>query len=69
MSDSDKGKLESFKLLAERAGLNLSEADVTRLFSGFERNRTTAAKLRGLISPELEPATVFSTARPAEAKE
>ncbi len=66
ISDSDKPEFESLKALAERAGLNLDEDDVAKLLSGFESNRAAAAKVRGLISPELEPASVF---QPSNEKE
>ncbi len=69
MSDPDDARLGSLRVLAESAGLKLSEDDAARLLSGFERNRVTAAKLRGLISPELEPASVFSAFQPADSKE
>ena len=67
MSDSDG--LVALKAVAARAGLELSAEDASKLLIGFERNQATVGKMRALIRPELEPASVFSPSRSESGKD
>lgn len=50
-------------MLAQRAGLRLSENELERLLPGVIRARQQAIALRELIGPDDEPAGVFGAAR------
>lgn len=60
---SDPITLEELRMLAQRAGLRLSENELERLLPGVIRARQQAIALRELIGPDDEPAGVFGAAR------
>ncbi len=60
MPEEDKTQRETLRALAERAGFNLSEAELEKLVAGLQRNRQMAEDIRKVISPELEPAPIFT---------
>ena len=47
------------RILAERAGLNLSEDELQRLIAGVNRSKKQAAELRELFASTDEPASIF----------
>ena len=51
---------ESLRALFDHAGLSLTDAEVARLAVSAAHNRALHDRLRHLISPSDEPATVFS---------
>lgn len=53
--------IEELRLIAERAGLKLSEDDIRRLIPGISRARLQAAELRELFGSSDEPALTFDT--------
>ena len=53
--------VEELRLIAERAGLKLSEDELRRLIPGISRARLQAAELRGLFGSCDEPALTFDT--------
>jgi hypothetical protein len=55
----EKLSLEELRILADRAGLKLSDTDLQRLLPAVTRSRAQAAQLRDLISENVEPAAVF----------
>ena len=59
MSEKPESGQESLKVLAERAGFKLSDAEAKRLAEGQQRNREMADSVRKVISREIEPASVF----------
>ncbi len=60
MSEEDAVQGETLKALAERAGFKLSDADVEKLAPGLQRTRQMAEDIRKVITPELEPAPIFT---------
>jgi len=51
--------LDQLRMMAERAGLTLSEEELERLLPGVNRSRKQVSELRGLMSDSLEPAANF----------
>jgi hypothetical protein len=51
--------VEELRLIAERAGLKLSEDELRRLIPGISRARLQAAELRELFRSSDEPALTF----------
>lgn len=60
---SNQMTLEELRILAQRAGLRLSENELERLLPGVVRAQQQAAALRELIGTDDEPAGVFSGTR------
>jgi len=54
--------IEDLRVLADLAGLNLSDDDLQRLLPGVNRSQQQVAALRAIIVPEDEPAGVFIAA-------
>lgn len=53
--------IEELRLIAERAGLKLSEDELRRLIPGISRARLQAAELREFLRNSDEPALTFDT--------
>jgi benzoyl-CoA reductase/2-hydroxyglutaryl-CoA dehydratase subunit BcrC/BadD/HgdB len=51
--------IDDLRILAERAGLNLSEDELRRLLAGVNRSKQQAAELRELFASTDEPASIF----------
>jgi hypothetical protein len=51
--------IEDLRVLADLAGLNLSDDDLQRLLPGVNRAQQQVAALRAVIGPGDEPAGVF----------
>ena len=54
--------IEDLRVLADLAGLNLSDDDLQRLLPGVKRAQQQVAALRTIIVPGDEPAGVFIAA-------
>jgi len=54
--------IEDLRVLADLAGLNLSDDDLQRLLPGVKRSQQQVAALRTIIVPGDEPAGVFIAA-------
>ena len=59
MAARDELDVESLRMLAENAGLSLTEEEAAELLTGVKRNIQMADVARRVISPETEPASVF----------
>jgi hypothetical protein len=55
--------IESLRILAKQAGLDLSEEELRRLLPGVNRSKRQAAELRDLIATSDEPATRYGAPR------
>ncbi len=66
MSEEDAVQSETLKALAARAGFNLNDEDVEKLAPGLQRTRQMADEIRKVISPELEPAPIFTAGEDGE---
>ena len=64
MTSSSDPTVESLQLLAEHAGLTLSEEEAGKLLVGFERNRGWTERVRQLLRPDLEPSAIFTAGQP-----
>ena len=62
MTSRQPPTLEEAKQVAARAGLPLTEAQLTELLSNLARSRSQAEELRQLISKTDEPAGAFEAA-------
>ena len=51
--------IESLRLMAQAAGLNLSDEELQRLLPGVNRAKKQAAELREILASSDEPATTF----------
>ena len=51
--------IEDLRVLADVAGLNLSDDDLQRLLPGINRAQQQVAALRAIVAPGNEPAGVF----------
>ena len=51
--------IEDLRVMADLAGLTLSDDDLQRLLPGINRAQQQVAALRALIAPADEPAGVF----------
>jgi hypothetical protein len=54
--------IEDLRVLADLAGLNLSDDDLQRLLPGVKRAQQQVAVLRAIIAPGDEPTGVFMAA-------
>jgi hypothetical protein len=52
--------IENLRIASKRAGLDLSDDELERLFPGVNRARKQAAELRELIAAGDEPAALFN---------
>jgi ribosomal protein L12E/L44/L45/RPP1/RPP2 len=50
---------EDVRAAAERAGLQLTEAEADKLVKGVSRGRRMSEVLRKYVTPDVEPAGVF----------
>jgi hypothetical protein len=55
--------LDELRARAERAGIELTEEELTKLLPGVNRSFKQARELRELVSAADEPASAFSAAR------
>jgi hypothetical protein len=55
--------LDQLRLLAQRAGLKLTDGELQKMLSGVNRTRLQAEELRQLIAKEVAPAGHFSPLR------
>ena len=58
--------LSQLRMIAEQAGLRLSEEQLQRVLPGVNRSRKQVSELRGLLSDSLEPAANFSVLKSDE---
>lgn len=58
--------LDDLSLMAQRAGLKLTDEELQRLLAGVNRSSKQAAELRALISLETEPAAIFQATGPKQ---
>ena len=56
--------IEQIRKIAANAGMPLSEEDAEKLLSGANRTRRMVAKVRDLVSADLEPGGVFRAEPP-----
>ena len=54
--------MESLRITAAQAGLNLTDEELGQMQQGINRTRAMAQALRALLRDDLEPASVFSAA-------
>jgi hypothetical protein len=58
--------IEALRLMAQEAGLNLSDDELRRLLPGVNRARKQAGELREIIGAPDEPAVAFDAVRAVE---
>ncbi len=56
---NEEQELESLRGTAERAGLGLSDEELTKVSVGVKRNQAYADAVRRFLGTEIEPGTVF----------
>jgi hypothetical protein len=57
--------LDSLRMMAQRAGLELDDDELRRLLPGVNRAKRQVAELRLLIGAESEPAATFNASATA----
>jgi hypothetical protein len=57
--------LDSLRMMAQRAGLELADDELRRLLPGVNRVKRQVAELRLLIGAESEPAATFNASATA----
>ena len=60
--------LESLRIASRRAGLKLSDDELSRLLPGVQRSKKQIDELRVLVAAIDEPAGIFLAARDGERK-
>lgn len=63
----EEPSVESVQQRAAQNGLPLTEDEASQLLAGVKRTREMVRRLRDLVRPELEPASIFA-ARPPEVR-
>jgi hypothetical protein len=58
--------LDDLSLMAQRAGVKLTDEELRRLLPGINRSSKQAAELRALITLETEPAAIFQATGPKQ---
>lgn len=62
MTSNPRQTNESLRAIAEQGGLSLSDEELDRLRKGIERSQAWGKVVRGLLTPDVEPSSVFSAA-------
>ena len=60
MTDEEKIDLDALRVTALRAGLNLSDEELTELAVGIQRNDAYADAMRRSLAMTTEPAVTFA---------